>query len=228
VVTPLVAGLLLPEELPTEAPLNLQVWHATIAPGAHVEFTAMMVKCCSGAQLDHVLAGEVTLRSDGPVRVMRAAVTGTPGPTEAVPPGTEVVLRPGDSAISRAEMPSTYVNAGSAPVDLASGALIHGYSTAQPTGYHVNNDTAASGGTSLLTGPVSFVLEQATLPPGAVLPGPPSGIIRGIVSWPQIASLALASDGTVTSLEKDPVVIYILTLVPTGVAGGTVATTPTP
>jgi hypothetical protein len=227
-VVPLVTVTVPSEELPTEPPLYLQIWNGTIVPGAHVEFTASMLTCCSGPQLDHVLAGEVTLRSGGPVRVVRAAVNGTPGPAEEVPPGTEVVLRPGDSAISRAEMPSTYVNAGSAPVDLASGALLHGYSTAEPTGYLVTNDDSAPVDAALVTGSVSFVLAQVTLPPDGVLPAPPPGATRGIVSWPKIALLKQSSDGTVTNPEKDPVVVNVLTLVPTGAAGATAAATPTP
>jgi hypothetical protein len=225
-VAPLVATVLLPEELPTEPPLNLQVWHATIAPGAQVAFTASMVKCCSGLTVDHVLTGEVTLRSDGPVRVMRATAHGTPGPVEEVPAGTAVMLRPGDSVLSRAEIPSMYVNAGSEPVDLASGALVHGFSTAQPTGYLVNNDASASVDASLVSGPVTFVLEQATLPPEAVLPAPPPGATRGIVPWPHIALLMQDSDGAVTNLEHAPVVIYVLTVVPTSTDEGIVTSTP--
>lgn len=228
VVVPLVVTTVPPEELPTEPPLNLQVWHATITPGAEVAFTPAMVKCCEGPQVDHVLSGVVTLRSEGPVRVTRAVADGTPGPVEDVPPGTEVVLRPGDSAISRAEMPSTYVNAGSDPVDLASGALVHGFSTAQPTGYQVNNDTSASVDASLMAEPITLVFEQATLPPDGVLPAPPAGASRGIVSWPQIAVMMGAGDGSVINKETDPVVVYVLTAAPTGTAGPPAAVTPTP
>jgi hypothetical protein len=226
-VTPLVAAMLLPEELPTEPPLYLQVSHGSIVPGAQVAFTANMIRCCSGPTVDHVLAGEVTLRSEGPVRVVRAAADGTPEPAEEVPAETAVVLRPGDSVLSRAEFPFTYINAGSEPVDIVSGALIHGYSTAQPTGYQVNNDGSALVDAALVTGPVSFVLAQTTLPPDGVLPAPPPGATRGIVSWPQIALLKQSSDGSVTNIEQDPVVVYVLTLVPAGTENGTAAT-PTP
>jgi hypothetical protein len=226
-VAPLVAAMLLPEELPTEPPLYLQISHGTIAPGAQVAFTANMIRCCLGPTVDYVLAGEVTLRSEGPVRVVRAAADGTPEPAEEVPAETEVILRSGDSVLSRAEFPFTYINAGSEPVDIVSGALIHGYSTAQPTGYQVNNDGSALVDPALVTGPVSFVLAQTTLPPGGVLPAPPPGATRGIVSWPQIALLKQSSDGSVTNIEQDPVVVYVLTLVPGGTENGTAAI-PTP
>jgi hypothetical protein len=217
-LAPLVAATLLPEELPTEPPLYLQVWYATIDPGVQADFTANVVKCCSGPQVDHVLAGEVTLRSDGPVRVVRAGVDGMPGPAEEAPPGTAVVLRPGDSAFSRAEMPATYSNAGSEPVNLASAALVHGFSSGQPNGYQMNNDGSAPVDASQVAGPVSFVLAQATLPPEGVLPAPPPGATRAIVSGPQVAMLKQSSDGAVTNLEQGPVAVYVVTLVPAGAA----------
>jgi hypothetical protein len=227
-VAPFFEATLLPEELPTEPPLNLQISHGTIAPGAQVAFTAGMVRCCSGPTVDHVLSGELTLRSDGPVRVVRAAADGTPGPVEDVPAGTEVALRPGDSVLSRAEFPFTYSNAGAEPVDILSGALTHGFATASPTGHEVNNDGSALVDAALVTGPVTFGLAQATLPPDGVLPAPPPGAERGIVSWPQIAMLKQSSDGSVTNIEKDPVVVYVLNLVPAGTEGGTAAATLTP
>ena len=45
----------------------------------------------------HVESGELTYTViEGTVQVQRAATAGTPGPTEAVGPGQETVLRAGD------------------------------------------------------------------------------------------------------------------------------------
>ena len=103
----------------------------------------------------------VTLRSDGPVRVVRVAAGRDTRTGRGRGPRNQVVLQPGDSALYRAEMPSTYISAGSEPVDLASGALVHGFSTAQPTGYQVNNDSSATVDSSLVAEPVTFVLARS-------------------------------------------------------------------
>jgi hypothetical protein len=76
--------------------------------------------------------------------------------------------------------------------------------------------------------PVTLFFEQATLPPDGVLSAPPAGATRGIVAWPQIAVLMGAGDGSFINTEHDPVVVYVLTVAPTGAAGGTAAATPTP
>jgi hypothetical protein len=227
-VTPLVAVTLQPEEVPTGRALNLLVGQGTIEPGAEVAFTAADVKCCAGPQIDHVLSGELTLRSEGPVRVVRAAVPGTPGVSEEAPPGTDVVLRPGESAIHRAEAPFTYVNAGTDPVQLASGGLFRGQAFTQPAASLASDFDSVSLESSQLTGPLTLVLEAATLAPDATLPEPPPGTTRVITAGSQFGAMARDSGGAVTNITDEPLVTYALSLVPTGAAGGSAAATPTP
>jgi hypothetical protein len=227
-VAPLFATMLPVEELPTGRTLTLVVAHATIDPGAQIGFTPAMVQCCAGPTVDHVLSGEVTLRSDGPLQVERAAVDGTPGPAEDVPPGTEVVLRAGDSALYRVEMPSTYSNAGSDPVQLASGGLFSSLPIAQPHGFVVNDFDSVSLDASLVAGPLSFVLEQVTLPPDAMLPAPAPDTHRVITSGLQYGTLARGGDGAVTNIAAEPVVAYAVVLAPTAAAEGASMATATP
>ena len=227
-VEPLVAATFQPEEVPTGRTLNLLVGHATIAPGAKVAFTAAMVKCCAGPQIDHVFSGELTLRSEGPLRVVRAAGDETPGPAEEVPPGTDVVLRPGDSAIHRAEVPFTYVNAGTDPVQIASGGLFSGQAFSQPASSLADDFDTVSLESSQLTGSLTLEMEAVTLVPDATLPGPPSGTSRVITAGSQFGAISRGSGGAVTNITAEPLVTYALTLVPTSAAGGTAAVTPTP
>ena len=227
-VEPLVAATFLPEEVPTGRVLNLLVGHATIEPGAQVAFTAATVKCCAGPQIDHVFSGELTLRSEGPLRVVRAAVDGTPGPPEEVSPGTDVVLRPGDSAIHRAEAPFTYVNAGKDPVQIASGGLFSGQSFLQPASSLADDFDTASLESSQLTGSLTLELEAVTLAPDATLPGPLSGTSRVITAGSQFGAFSRRTGGAVTNITDEPLVTYALILVPTRAAGETAPATPTP
>jgi hypothetical protein len=227
-VEPLVAATFLPEEVPTGRALNLMVGHATIEPGAQVAFTATMVKCCAGPQIDHVFSGELTLRSEGPLRVVRAAADETPRPPEEVTPGTDVVLRQGDSAIHRAEVPFTYVNAGTDPVQIASGGLFSGRSFSQPASSLADDFDTVSLETSQLSGALTLAMEALTLAPDATLPGPPSGTSRAITAGPQFGAISRGIGGAVTNITAEPLVTYALTLLPTGSSGGAAPATPTP
>lgn len=107
-VEPLFATVIPAAALP-DAPLqDFLLWHATIEPGVTVVVPAEYGRCCPGPLITHVLAGELTLRVEGPLQIVRASTTATPEPTEAVPPATEVVVRPGETAVGRFELPATY------------------------------------------------------------------------------------------------------------------------
>jgi hypothetical protein len=225
-VRPLLASTFKQEEAPSGRALNLMVASGTIEPGAQEDFTAAMLTCCAGPQIDHVLSGELTLRSEGPLRVVRAAVDGTPGPVEEAPPGTEVVLRPGDSAVFRAEVPFTYSNAGTEPVQIASGGLLRGEPFMQPVAAAASDFDTSSLESSQLTGPFTLTLQEITLAPGATSSGPPPGVSRVITSGSQFGALSRGSGGAVTNITDEPVVTYALVLVPAGAEGGTIAATP--
>jgi hypothetical protein len=107
------------ETIPTVSSPSFLIWYATIDPDTEVAIPPELVACCPGPQIEHVLAGELTLRVEGPLQVLRTSPDGTPMPAEAVAPGMEAVLRPGDTAVYSLELPVTYHNAGTDPVHLA-------------------------------------------------------------------------------------------------------------
>jgi hypothetical protein len=218
---PLVVTTVPAEALPPGPTAPFELWYATIEPGIQVTVPAEMYACCPGPLIEHVLAGELSLRVDGPLRVARAGTDATPGPVEDVPPGTEVVLRPGDSAVSANELPKVYANRGAELVHLVAGALVAlvGAGTAGPPGgYEVYDFEELEA--SLPPGPATLVLERVTLAPEAVLPGPPSVIQRLVITGPDADFLAVQRDGSVRNLNQDEVVAYALSLLPAGAEAG--------
>jgi uncharacterized cupin superfamily protein len=221
---PLVAVAVPAEDLPTGTDLGFEIWYATIDPGVEVTIPAEYFACCPGPEIEHVLAGELTFRVGGPLQVIRAGTAGTPGPVEEIPPDSEVVLRAGDTAAYAGERARVYANRGTEPVRLASGGLFErGATSGPPPGYLVTNYDPIDLESSLPAGPISFVLQRATLPPGAVLPGPPPGEFHVVTSGPAVAYLPKASDGSISNLVREPVVAYVLTLNPAQTSA-----TPTP
>ena len=209
------------EALPTGENRFLNIWQETIDPGVTATFPAERLACCPGPLLDHVLVGELTVRVEGPLRVARAGTAATPGPVEEVAPGTDVVLRAGDTALYDQALPVEYANHGAEPVQLIGGGLFIGRAVVRPPGLILNNFNILRPLPPLPAGPVTFVLERVTLPPSATLPGPPTGVLRIVTSGPKVAYLPKAADGSVTNLVREPVEAYALTLLPGGSQAGT-------
>lgn len=209
--------------LPTGPDLDFVVWHATIAAGARATIPADLVACCPGPLIDHLLAGELAVRVDGPLRVVRAASGGPPTPVEDVAPGTEVVLRPGDSAVHRFEFAAEYANPGPAPTHFVSGGLFGGYLPSPPPGYTLDDWDEEYPASAPPPGPVTLTMGRASLAPEGVLPGPPPGGLRVVTSGPRSVSLGERSDGSVVNLRRDAVVVYVLILRPAGTEGLTTA-----
>jgi hypothetical protein len=96
-------------------PVSEPVWEVlgaaidpSLAPGANMElarFTWMPGYVQAphthyGFDVSHVLSGEIAWTvENGDAQVIRAAVAGTPGPTETVQSGSEVLLGPGDTIL---------------------------------------------------------------------------------------------------------------------------------
>jgi hypothetical protein len=209
------------EALPTGENRLLEIWQETIHPGVTATFPAERLVCCPGPLVDHVLVGELTVRVEGPLRVARAGTATTPGPVEEVAPGTDVVLRAGDTALYDQALPVEYANHGIEPVQLIGGGLFIGRGVLRPSGLIVNNVNYLRPLPPLPAGPVTFVLERMTLPPSATLPGPPTGVLRIVTSGPKVAYLPKAADGSVTNLVREPIEAYALTLLPGGSQAGT-------
>src|SRR3954452_25619058 len=109
---PLFTTTLAADELPNEPLDYFSLWYGTIDPGVQADISAELVDCCSGPQFLHVLSGALTVRVDGPVQVVRGSTSDTPTPMEEIAPGTEIVLRAGESARHRFEHPAVYANEG--------------------------------------------------------------------------------------------------------------------
>jgi hypothetical protein len=209
--------------LPTTAHPAFILWHATIAPETEVAIPAELVECCPGPQLEHVLAGELTLRVEGPLQVLRATSGGTPAPSGAVAPGTDVVLRPGDTAVYNLDLPATYHNAGTEPVHLVAGGLFAGTPPTPPAEYAIDAVKSRDLTSPLPPGPLTVTLQRTTLAPAAVFPAPPAASLQLVMTVPEFGTVAERSDGSAQNLGQVPLVLYALVLHPTASAGATPA-----
>jgi quercetin dioxygenase-like cupin family protein len=209
----------LPAEMIPTAPgdRTFNVWHVELEPGARVPITGQL----PGPQITHVVAGELTVRVDGPLRVYRGGGIGAK--EEQVPPGTEVVLQPGDTAVYAYDSPAEYANLGTTPVHLVGGELGVGVmpGAAVPLTFIDYGEKYPL--PALPPGPVRATIVQAALPPDGLFPAPPAGSLRLAVGESEI-SLGENSDGSLRNINPQEVTVYVLTLTP----AGEVASTPTP
>jgi hypothetical protein len=215
-------------DLPAGEDRFLHISQTTIQPGVTVTIPAEQAACCPGPAIDHVLAGELTLRVDGPLQVARSGAAPALGSVEDIAPGTMVMLQAGDSALYDQALAIEYVNTGDEPVQLVSGGLFLGRPQVSPPGLALNNFDSLAPLPPLPDGPVTFLLERVTLAPEVTLASPPPGAMRVLTSGPRIAYLPKAADGSVTNLTRDPIESYVLTLFPAGSESGAPAATPAP
>jgi hypothetical protein len=171
----LVSTTFLAEAMPTASSPAFLIWHATIDPETEVVIPPDPIACCPGPQIAHVVAGELALRVEGPLQVLRGATSATTVPAENVTPGTEVVLRSGDTAVYDFELPATYRNTGTETVQLVAGGLFAGSPPSPPAGYAIANVKERYPAPLLPPGPRSLTLQRATLPPEGIYPAPPFG-----------------------------------------------------
>jgi hypothetical protein len=211
----LVTATFPPAAVPTTANPAFILWHATVAPETDVAIPAELVACCPGPQFEHVLAGELTLRVEGPLQVLRASSSGMPvSAPEAVAPETDVVLRAGDTAVYALELPATYHNAGTEPVELVAGGLFAGTPPTPPAGYAIDAVKNRQVPSGLPRDPLTVTLQQTTLAPEAIFPAPPSETLQLVMTVPDFGTVAERSDGSAQNLGQVPLVIYALVLSP--------------
>jgi hypothetical protein len=146
-------------------------------------------------------------------------------PAETVAPGTEVVLRAGDTAVYDFALPATYHNTGTDPVQLVAGGLLGGSPPSPPVDYVIATTKELYPSPTVPSGPLTATLRRTTLAPEAAFPAPPSGSMQVVMTGPELGTLGERSDGTVTNLGQEPVVVYALVLGPTGAEAGTPDTT---
>jgi hypothetical protein len=205
--------------LPSGPALDFLLWHATIDPGVAVDVPTEYGACCPGPLFCYVLSGELVLRVEGPLQIIRAGTSGAPGTIEDVRPGAEAVLRPGDTAVWRFELPATYANRGASPLRLVSGGIFGGYAPAPLDGYLVPDFVELFPAPRLPPGPITMELIRATLPPHAAIAAAPAGSPRLALRASGGGVLGQQRDGAIENLGRTAMVVDILTLFPRTGAG---------
>jgi quercetin dioxygenase-like cupin family protein len=192
-------------------------WHVELEPGARAPFTGQL----PGPQITHVVAGELMVQVDGPLSVFRGGDIGAK--KEEVPPGTEVVLQQGDTAVYAYDSPAEYANLGTAPVRAVGGELGLGVVPGAAVPLTFIDSAEKYPLPALPPGPVQATIVRATLPPDGRFPAPPAGSLMLTVGESEI-SLGQNSDGSLLNTNPRQITVYVLTLTPAGEAVGT----PTP
>jgi hypothetical protein len=211
--------------------------HYTIPPGssARWEPSRFSSTCCTGSRLNYVFEGAYTVRSEGPIQVLRSGAERW----EDVPAGTEIMLEPGDALLTWMDDSFDAVNASSAPVELLDGILFDGEMTTDPIpqessgrpAWTFHDQDIMLEQQPVPSEPVILRLRQATLPKGGILPRPPGAIVQLAVSLDANDIVITESPSNpnpfeLRNLGSGPATIYVLSLEPEGSASATAAGTP--
>jgi hypothetical protein len=218
-VVPLFTTVLPAASVPGPPMTDFLLWRATIDPGVTVVYPPGYGTCCPGPLLTHVVAGELTLRVAGPLQIVRASTTATPGAVEAVPSSGEVLLRPGDTALWRFELPTTFANAGTAPLRMIGGGIFGGYAPAPLEGYQIPDFVELTPAPPLPPGALTMELVQVYMPAGAALAAAPVGALRLAIRESGAGVLRRSTDGALANIGRTAVVVDVLTLFPHSGAG---------
>ena len=167
----------------------------------------------SGARIDYVVAGSYTVRSEGPLTVMRG--NGADTPASEIPPGTEVALAAGDAVIHQDNAAGQiFGNPGTEPTVVMFAGILKSSLPSPPTGMVAGTPAER---VETLEGPVAVELRRSEIEPGGTLAGPEADAVQLVIGEPGPAgsvSLAERSDGSVRNLEQDPVSVWILLVTP--------------
>jgi hypothetical protein len=211
---------MLPAEMVPAEPgdRTFNAWHATLDPGARVPITGQI----PGPLITHVVVGELTLRVDGPLEIYRSGNGWSQ--VETVPPGTEVVLALGDTAVYAYETPAEYANLGTSPVHVVGGDLGVGVVPGAPMPLTFVDYGEKYPLSALPPGPVQVTLVRATLAPDGTVPAPPSGSLVLAVGATEGISIGENEDGSLRNIQPREITAYVLTLTPAGSASRTLTT----
>ena len=178
--------------MPAEIIGGLNVY--TVAPGSAAQWNPKDISttCCTGPRLNYLLAGTYTLRSEGPVQILRG---GGPDSWEEVPAGTEVVLERGDALLSQMMDSFEAVNEGVEEVLLLDGVLFGGDASEDPVpeeqsgvpAWYAHYQDIFLTPRPVPAGPLTLRLQQATLAPGDVILEPPGAVVQLAVSLDESA-----------------------------------------
>ena len=205
--------------IPTAGNLDFLLWNVRLDAGAEGPASSQAWPqtrtCCPGPMMTHVIAGELSVRVNGRLQVLRGSV-GAPGAGD-VPPGTEVTLSPGDTAVFSYELPATFANRGVDDVHLVGGGIFAGAVRSGPAAMSEYLDYNEEYSVPQLPpGAVEAALVRAMLPPDGEVPAPPPGALVLEVGANGDADIAQRADGGLRNIGPNVETIYVLTLVPTG------------
>ena len=206
--------------VPTAGNLDFLLWNVTLDANTRGPASAQSWSCCPGPQITHVVEGELSIRVEGPLQVFRG--TAVAQGVGEVPPGTEVTLRPGDTAVYSYDVPAEYANRRSEPVRIVGGGIFAGAVRGVPAASSHWLDYNEEYSVPLLPpGPLEATLVRATLPPQGEVPAPPAGALVLEVGASGDADIAQRVDGSLHNIGPRETTIYVLTLVPAGVGEAT-------
>jgi len=202
----------LPENaLPNWDRVTVSLTHFTVRPGTETEWKASSGACCPGPKIKFILEGSLTVVSEGPAQLIRTGAS-----VETIPAGTEMMLGPGDTLITRNEIGDIWANAGPEAVELLSTPVLSGFSPGPPVppGWLGPQESDLREGISLPAGAYTLRLRRVTLRTDVVLAPPPGGRQLAIILGDAAIVLTRTADDTVTARgEPDgSAVAYVLTV----------------
>jgi hypothetical protein len=204
------------EMIPRGDTLGSGLGHETIPPGTTATWDSPTL------HVEYVISGTFTVRSTGPMQIVR---TGGGGEPEAVPSGTEITLGPGDAMVTPRETTSHYANPGPTPAEILTWSMNEGASVASgPTPDDwITHDVDVSQQPPFPAGEGRLRLRRIELAPKEELTPPPGALQFG-VTLPENA----AGTPTPGSIERrisrggaairnfgsEPTTVYVFTLEP--------------
>lgn len=202
----------LPDEMiPDAGNLDFLVWRWRVETGTDLSFQWPI----AGIQIQHVLQGDLTLSAEKSLQVYRGSgATPSIASGAEVPPGTPIVLHPGDTAVYEFDQQMTYTNLTSTPVELVGGGLFSGYGGWLPQEFTLIDHNEQYPVDELAPGPVQASLVRAVLPPDGEVPAPPAGSLTFDVGAIKESDIAKRMDGSLRNIGPEDAAIYVLTLTP--------------
>jgi hypothetical protein len=211
-----------PDALPAWDRVTISLTHFTIPPDTESAWEASSGACCPGPKLKVIVAGTLTVASEGPLQVVRAEKLDT---IETVPANTEVVLTAGDTVITRNEQGDRWVNAGPEPVELLSTPVLSGMVPGPPVPRNwIMGSYDVREGLSLPARAYTLQLQRMTMTTGDVLQPPAEGFLFvQTLDGDVPIYLGRASTGAIRLIgaPDTTVTMYVLTVEPAEAGAGT-------
>jgi hypothetical protein len=211
------------EMIPRVDTLGSGLGHETIPPGTTATWDLPVL------HVEYVISGTFTVRSTGPMQIVRAGGGGAP---ESVRSGTEITLEPGDAMIAPRETTSDYTNPGPAPAELLTWSMHEDVSgtTGIPPDEWVSHDVDVSAQPPLPPGPGRLRLRRIELAPKEELAPPPGTLQFGVTLPDNAAGTPTAGSierrvsrtgATIRNFGSEPTTVYVFTLEPAAVGTAT-------